>query len=402
MRTRLLVSLALLLTLLVRGAVAQTSVTLTWQGRVRTYFVYTPSAYNPAGPRIPVVMSLHPGLSNATNHAQAARWQVKGNTENFIAVYPNGTATQAGSTNYSWNAYEPSTGANVDDVGFLNAVLNQVIRQYSVDTTRLYLSGFSNGAWMTFRMGCDFTRRFAALGPLSGSWKFGGDGRCDHGGCDGSPIPGTSPPSAEASVNCVPDRTIPIMYYRGTREANLTDRAVTDPMVPYFWSRRNQCQTLGVRDSLTRNGDLIRRDRYPGCSGNSEVVVMSVVGNSHVWHASATDEFWDFFRRFRRLPAGTVLGAASQKPQDAAGLSVYPNPANGDACTLLLTLPTAQRVTVDLRDLQGRLLRPVYAQATAAGTHTLALPTAGLPAGLYLVQVHTESGIQVARLHLQR
>jgi polyhydroxybutyrate depolymerase len=321
---------------------------------------------------------------------------VKGDAENFISVYPNGTSQVGSTTSFSWNAYAPSTGINVDDVGFLNAVLGQVIRQYAVDTTRLYLTGFSNGAWMTFRMGCDFTRRFAALGPLSGSWKYGRDGRCDHGGCNGSPIPGTNPPSAEATVNCVPDRTIPIMFYRGTREASLTDRAQTDPMVPYFWSRLNQCQTVAVLDSFQRNGDLIRRERYPACAQNAETVVMNVVGNSHVWHASATDEFWDFFRRFRRLPAGTALSAAA--PARPSGLALFPNPATGSGCTLALHLPRAQQVAVELRDLQGRLQRAPQLYSAAAGSLTLALPVDGLAAGVYLVQVHTEAGVQTARL----
>ena len=118
-------------------AQAQTTVTFSWQGRQRDYTVYTPTGYTPGGPRVPVVMSLHPGFSNAASHAQAARWQAKGNTENFISVYPNGTSQVGSTTSFSWNAYAPSTGTNVDDVGFLNAVLSQVIRQYTVDTTRL-------------------------------------------------------------------------------------------------------------------------------------------------------------------------------------------------------------------------------------------------------------------------
>lgn len=384
----------LLLALTSSAVSAQTSVTLTWQGRARTYVVYTPAGYVQTGPAVPVVMSLHPGFSNATNHAQAARWHVKGDAQNFISVYPNGTTTQ-GNTNYSWNAYAPSTGINVDDVGFLNAVLNQVIRQYAVDTTRLYLSGFSNGAWMTFRMGCQFTQRFAALGPLSGSWKFGRDGLCDHGGCNGSPIPGSNPASAEATVNCQPSAGIPIMFYRGTRENVLTDRAQTDPMVPYFWSRFNQCQTVAVLDSFQRNGDLIRRERYPACARNAEVVVMNVVGNSHVWHASATDEFWEFFRRYRRLPSGTTLAAA--RASSPATLRVFPNPT-AEGSTLELTVATRQPLTVELRDAQGRLVRTLHHQPTAAGPIALPISTAGLPAGLYQLLATTDAGVQAACL----
>jgi len=376
-------------------ASAQTTITMQWQGRTRTYFVYVPSSYSPTV-RLPVVLALHPGLSNATNHAAAAKWQEKGNAEGFISVYPNGTSQIGSSTSFSWNAYAPSSGSNVDDVGFLNAVLNQVIRQYAVDTTRLYLSGFSNGAWMTFRMGCDFTQRFAALGPLSGSWKYGKDGLCDHGGCNGSPIPGTSPPSAEANVNCVPSQKIPIMFYRGTRESSLTDRAITDPAVPYFWSLFNQCQTTPVVDNLQRNGDNIMRERYPACAANAEVVVMNVVDNSHQWHASATDEFWEFFQRFRRLPNGTVLPTAAPTVTELA-FSLFPNPATSTTeCEF--NLKTAQMMSVEVRDLQGRVVQTLPSRLFSAGRHTIFLPTADLASGTYLIQMQSTMSKQVRRL----
>jgi poly(3-hydroxybutyrate) depolymerase len=116
MRLYYLRLLALLL-LFASPLCAQTTITLTWQGRARTYVVYLPPNYNPAV-KIPLVLACHPGLSNAANHASSARWQVKGSTENFISVYPNGTSTLPGSTALSWNAYLPSTGTNVDDVVF--------------------------------------------------------------------------------------------------------------------------------------------------------------------------------------------------------------------------------------------------------------------------------------------
>jgi hypothetical protein len=172
--------------------------------------------------------------------------------------------------------------------------------------------------------------------------------------------------------------------------------------VPYFWSRLNQCQTVAVRDSFQRNGDHIRRERYPGCAQQAEVVVMSVVGNSHQWHASATDEFWAFFRRFRRLPGGTVLATAPASPPPPTALHVFPNPGQGSDCTLALTLPTAQVLTVALHDGQGRVVRSLSAQRLRAGAQALSLPTAGLPAGLYLVRVRTATGTQRVRFSLSR
>ncbi|MFN9581651.1 MAG: alpha/beta hydrolase family esterase, partial [Bacteroidota bacterium] len=227
---------------------AQISDSIFWDGNQRTYKFFLPTSYT-GSQNIPMIISLHPSFSNADNHMNAAKWQLFGDTANFISVYPNGTSNQQGSTNFSWNAYNLSTGSSADDVGFLNALLDSMITNYAVDTCRIYISGFSNGAWMSWRMICDFTNRFAAVAPLSGSWKYGRDGFCDHGGCDGSTIPGTNPPSQEATLNCTPSKRIPYMYYRGTNEVNLTDRAITDPNGNYFWSRHNGCDTIATVDT---------------------------------------------------------------------------------------------------------------------------------------------------------
>jgi polyhydroxybutyrate depolymerase len=293
----------------------------------------------------------------------------------------------------------PSTGTNVDDVGFLNAVLDQMLRSYAVDSTRLYMTGFSNGAWMTFRMGCDFAGRFAALGPLSGSWKYGRDGRCDHGGCDGRSIPGTEPPSAEAKANCVPTQPLPVMFFRGTREAALTDRALTDPQVPVFWSRFNGCQTTARVDTVRRNGDLIIRERYPACAQSAEVIVMSVVGNSHQWHASATDELWDFFKRFRRAATGQVVLSGMAPDSAVAGLRLYPNPG-ATFFTLAFSLSYPQPLTVELLDLTGRQLQVVSERMMAAGPQRLPLVIPPLATGVYLVRVRTPTRQQTLRISL--
>ena len=267
---------------------------LIWDGLVRTYTYFVSNLYD-GSTKVPLVLSLHPGFSNAANHMNAAKWQLYGDTANFISVYPNGTTNIPGSNSYSWNAYNLSTGSTADDVGFLNALIDTMIANYEIDTCRIYISGFSNGAWMTWRMGCDFTNRFAAIGPLSGSWKYGTDGFCDHGGCNGSPIPGTSPPSEEAHLNCTPTRNIPYMFYRGTNEVSLTDRAITDPNGNYFWSNFNSCYNQPQIDTIYDLGDAIIREHYINCD-SAETYIMNVIGNSHTWHASATNQFWKFFR----------------------------------------------------------------------------------------------------------
>src|SRR5262249_28509332 len=59
-----------------------------------------------------------------------------------------------------------------DDVGFLNAVLDDVSRRFPVDPRRVYATGFSNGAGMVFRLAAASSERFAAIAPVAGLCPF--------------------------------------------------------------------------------------------------------------------------------------------------------------------------------------------------------------------------------------
>lgn len=259
---------------------------LPWAGVTRTYLEYIPATYDPKQPH-PLVLALHGGGGNANRFSEQTMFAQKAEAEGFIVVHPNGTPFQLPGTplqdgNHRWNAYEP---AGADDVGFLSALIDRLEAEYNIDPNRIYLTGFSNGAMMTYRMACDFATRFAAVAPVSGSWKYGPDG-----------VSGT------ANVDCVPERTIPFMYYRGTLEESIPTRDTEDAECEAFWSARNGCDATPMVDTLTVNGETIERERYVNCADGAEVSVMNVVDAGHNWHASATDQIWEFLKRHTKSP----------------------------------------------------------------------------------------------------
>ena len=74
---------------------------------------------------------------------------------------------------------------------------------------------------------------------------------------------------------------------------------------------------------------------------------------------------------------------------EALALSVGPNPARGDA-TVRFTLDRAQDVRVALYDVLGREVAVVADGTFGAGEQTAAVPTAGLPAGVYVLRLQAE------------
>jgi len=331
-----------LLAILVCSSVhAQTNSTLVWQGVVRSYVTYLPAGY-PAGGPYPVVVACHPGLSNATQHATATGWHLVGDTADFITVYPNAMPPGANPDSRLWNAYDqPSFVAQYDDVGFLLRLLDTLAAAHPVDTCRVYFSGFSSGAMMSFRMACDAADRIAAIAPVSGGWGYGADGSCGDGQCNGDPAGSCG--WNMAYVNCTPQRQVPVAFMKGSLEGDNvpTCRASTDSLQRLHWVDFLDCTDPAI-DTVQRAGETIVRERYDDCIPGSAYHFYTVVGNSHQWHTPATLMQWEFLRGWSRCELSTAIPTlGSVQP-----LQVQPNPFR-EGFTLAGVPPNARITVVD-------------------------------------------------------
>jgi poly(3-hydroxybutyrate) depolymerase len=63
---------------------------------------------------------------------------------------------------------EPAALENVDDVAFTSDMIDRISAEYCVDPSRIYATGMSNGAFMSYRLTCELAGRIAAIGPVAG------------------------------------------------------------------------------------------------------------------------------------------------------------------------------------------------------------------------------------------
>jgi hypothetical protein len=170
------------------------------------------------------------------------------------------------------------------------------------------------------------------------------------------------------------------MYYRGTNEVNLTDRAITDPNGNYFWSRHNGCDTIATVDTISSNGDQIIRESYLNCQDSTETIIMNVVGNSHTWHASATNEFWKFLRKYNKCAGVVTTGVSNIQKNEK--LEIYPNPAN----TILF-------IKTEDNSLSQYQIFNSIGQVMKKGKLTEnSVDVSGLPKGIYFIQLNVKNG----------
>ena len=141
-------------------------------GVERLYLVHVPKSYHPGRPA-PMLIAFHGGGGNADFQANDSKYGLIGKSEEagFIAVFPNGYSRSPNGMLATWNAGAccgRAQKANVDDVGFIREVIRRMQRQASIDPRRIFATGMSNGAMMSWRLACE-APEIRAIAPVEGT-----------------------------------------------------------------------------------------------------------------------------------------------------------------------------------------------------------------------------------------
>jgi polyhydroxybutyrate depolymerase len=145
-------------------------------GLARTFLVHLPPRFN-GKTRMPAVIVLHGAGGTGAGTRLETGWNAKADREGFIVAYPDGTRpNMALGARFLLNPQTWNDGSGrgnsgkrgVDDVGFIAAVVDHLESAYAADPERIYVTGFSNGASMTWTVGVRLADRVAAIAPVSG------------------------------------------------------------------------------------------------------------------------------------------------------------------------------------------------------------------------------------------
>lgn len=271
-------------------------------GRKRSYHVHVPPGYSPDKPA-PVVLALHGATMNGAVMAWFTGLDRKADEAGFLAVYPNGTGRWQ---SFYWNAGSccgPAVQQAVDDVAFLDALLDDLAGAYTVDPRRVFATGLSNGAMMAYRLASELSGRIAAIAPVAGTM---------------------------ATETCSPKRPVSVLHFHGTEDeyvpftGGLGRRSISH--APHrsvehtirAWVRANGCrenaETEVVPDQA-KDGTTVTIKTYGGAGDGSEVVLVAIKGGGHTWpgrqpgtevlgratkNVSANDLIWAFFQKHQR------------------------------------------------------------------------------------------------------
>ena len=270
------------------GMSAQPKGSATWaistSAGSRSALVHIPPGYDPTK-ATPVVLNFHGYGGTSAQEEGLSLMDAESDAAGFVLVYPQGTGALP-----SWNAGAccgTAAQSNLDDVGFVGSLLDQLEAQLCVDTKRVFATGMSNGGFMSHRLGCELSDRIAAIAPVAGVMG----------------IP-----------TCNPTRPVPVMEFHGTSDAIVPfggNAAIAYPSVADTisgWVQRDGCQ--GAATTTYSKGDATCVT-YGHCTGGAEVTLCTISGGGHTWPGgapfpllgvtsmdiSATDAMWAFFQK---------------------------------------------------------------------------------------------------------
>jgi polyhydroxybutyrate depolymerase len=227
-------------------------------GATRNYIMHVPASYT-GKTRVPLVIDMHGSGQSATAQIAASTWGKKADAEGFIIIYPN-------ALNARWNAgtcCSPSMEQNVDDLGFIRAVVEKTTTDGCIDRKRVYAGGLSGGGLMAYRLACLAADMFAGIAPVSGT---------------------------DVTMPCVPSAPVTVVAFRG----------LMDTTVPYNGGMPLQWLWPSAKADFDQFSQL---DKCTGpvmvshnvcqtktqCADGTDVTLCSIHGGHILYGAAVTD-----------------------------------------------------------------------------------------------------------------
>ena len=309
-------------------------------GIQRDYILYIPAIYD-GNTDVPLVLNFHGFGSNANEQMHYGDFRDIADTEGFLLVHPEGTLING---EQHWNVGNFTAGSTADDVGFTEALIDQLANLYAINLERVYSTGMSNGGFMSFLLACQLSEKIAAIASVTGSM------------------------TPDTYDSCNTQHPTPILQIHGTSDSVVPydgDITWTLPIVDVlsYWINYNNCDTnptiTTFPDIYPLDGSTVDHFVYSGGDNGVTTEHMKVIGGDHTWPGSAFNfpgtnydinasmEIWQFFSRF------DINGTLSVNEFDNRQVIIYPNPTNSK---INLSLNFSEELNYELFSSLGKLL----------------------------------------------
>lgn len=227
----------------------------------RRYLVDFPDT---PGPR-PLLLAFHGWGGSPAQLEGTTRIAERGTARGYVVVRPFGY-------NHSWNGGTCcglGSELHLDDVALARAIVQQVSAAACIDPKRVYATGYSNGGFLSHRLGCEASDDFAAVGSVAGTMGI---------------------------ARCTPTRPVPVMHIHGAIDGIVRWGGVEDKhwssvdTVVDRWLAADRCEgALGEEIFAAGKARCVRN---AACAGGAEVVLCRDGGAAHTWPGGPHSTGW--------------------------------------------------------------------------------------------------------------
>lgn len=349
------------------------------QSYQRKYMVHLPAGYTHAA-AWPLVLNLHGGSGNMVNAQGFSLMNPVADQNGFIVAWPQGYGIAPPGFSWADGRNTSADQAGIDDVGFIDKLLDRLIDDFNIDTNRIYICGFSNGGFMVQRIACELPGRFAAMASLGASMD------------------------TVRYKTCKPSKPVPMAFFNGTADPAMPygggamQNPLVVPVVPVdtavrFWVLHNNCQNANpvfdFPDTFTADNSTAQLFTFTHCDCNADVTFYKLINGGHTWPGvfvasqaaalgntnrdiNASTELWNFFSA--HVLCNTVVGTDEKSNQPT--LLIYPNPAT---TVLNISISAPEKIKISIKNTLG--------QTIYAADNQTQVDISNLAGGLYLITV---------------
>jgi len=349
-----------------------------YASRQRTYLLHVPPSYV-AGTPMSLVIALHGGGGWGVQLQNQSQLSVKADNAGFIVVYPEGVKQPVTGIR-TWNAggcCSYAMNQNIDDVGFISALIDTLKTHYSIDTNRIYATGMSNGAFLTYRLACELSHKIAAVAPVAGSMNVSA---------------------------CTPTRGVPIIHFHSKLDTNVPINGgvgsgasghYNPPIdsVLNVWSGYCSCT---IHNDTVYSGTDYTHIRWSNCVCSNEIHYYLTEDGGHSWAGgvatptgdpvstaiNANDLMWFFFQQHTLNCTTTEIVNFDNNKKT---YKIYPNPFTSQ--TTIQLNDNVTKATLTVYNVVGQIIKTIH----NITDKTIMLDRGNLNPGVYFIRLTDEN-----------
>ena len=254
----------------------------------RDYIYYHASS---APPNCPLVLVFHGYSGTAQGIMDYSKFNTLAEEFGFAVCYPQGTLDGSNTTFFNVG-YDFQDNQTVDDVAFVETLVDSLQAMYSLSEQNVFSTGMSNGGDFCYMLACQASETFKAVAPVAGMIM------------------------QDIMDNCNPVKEVSILEIHGTRDdvtywqgdPNNDGGWGAYPSIPNTISFFTKMFGLTELNSNTfpdidpADGSSVNSDKHTKSGSCTQVWLYTVNGGGHDWPGadgnmdiSASREAWLFF-----------------------------------------------------------------------------------------------------------